>query len=119
HTYVPDAAHALYLLADKEDAFGQTWHMPTANNPLTGEQFIKEAAKDMQANDDYMVLSKWMMQLVGLFNHDIKELVEMLYQNEFPYLFDSAKFNKAFNFSPTTYHDGIRETAIWALEQKT
>ncbi|SRR6266540_221187 len=117
-TYVPDAAEALCLLADKEDAFGQTWHMPTANNPLTGEEFIKEAAKDMQASDGYIVLSKLMMQLVGLFNREIKELIEMLYQNEFPYLFDSAKFNKAFNFEPTSYHDGIRETAIWTLEQK-
>ena len=31
-TYVPDAAKALYLLANKPDAFGQTWHLPTATN---------------------------------------------------------------------------------------
>jgi nucleoside-diphosphate-sugar epimerase len=116
-TYVPDAAQALYMLANKDDAFGQTWHMPTANDPLTGEEFIRQAAKDMQTIDNYSVISKWMMQLVGLFNRNIKESVEMVYQNEFPYLFDSSKFNNAFNFEPTSYHDGIRETAIWTLEQ--
>jgi nucleoside-diphosphate-sugar epimerase len=116
-TYVPDAAQALYMLANRDDAFGQTWHMPTASDPLTGEEFIREAATDMQTIDNYSVISKWMMQLVGLFNRDIKESVEMVYQSEFPYVFDSSKFNKAFNFEPTSYHDGIRETAIWTLEQ--
>lgn len=116
-TYVPDVAQALYLLASDENAFGQTWHMPTANNPLTGEQFIKEAATDMKTIDNYSVISKWMMKGAGLFNRSIKESVEMAYQNEYPYLFDSSKFNKAFRFEPTSYHDGIRETAIWTLEQ--
>lgn len=116
-TYVPDAAKALYILAKNENAFGQTWHMPTAANPLTGEQFIQQAAMDMKVFNDYTVLPKWLMQIIGLFNKPIKESIEMLYQNEFPYLFDSSKFNVAFNFEPTSYNDGIRQTAIWALEQ--
>jgi nucleoside-diphosphate-sugar epimerase len=116
-TYVPDAALALYLLANKDDAFGETWHLPTANDPLTGEEFIKEAAADMKTIDNYSVLTKWMMQVAGIFNRAIKESVEMAYQSEFPYWFDSSKFNKAFDFEPTSYHEGIRETAIWTLEQ--
>jgi len=116
-TYVPDAAKALYMLAKDDKSFGQTWHMPTADNPLTGEQFIKQAATDMKVFDNYSILPKWMMQIAGTFNRPIKESVEMLYQSEFPYLFDSSKFNKAFNFEPISYHDGIRETAIWTLEQ--
>ncbi len=117
-TYVPDAAEALYMLANRENAFGQTWHMPTANNPLTGEEFIKEAANAMKAKDNYSVISKTMMNIVGLFNRPIKESIEMVYQSEFPYLFDSSKFNKAFNFEPTSYQDGIKETAKWTLKQK-
>ncbi len=39
YTYIPDAARALYLLAGKHEAFGQTWHLPTAANPLTGKEF--------------------------------------------------------------------------------
>jgi nucleoside-diphosphate-sugar epimerase len=117
-TYVPDAAKALYMLANREDAFGQTWHIPTANNPLTGEEFIKEAAKNMRTKDNYSIISKAMMNIAGLFNRPIKESVEMAYQSEFPYLFDSSKFNKAFSFEPTSYQKGIKETALWTLEQK-
>jgi nucleoside-diphosphate-sugar epimerase len=45
----------------------------------------------------------------------MKELGEMLYQNEFPYVFDSSKFEKAFQFKPTPYEEGIRQTAEWWL----
>jgi len=118
-TFVPDAARALYMLANTPDAFGQTWHMPTAAQPLTGEQFIKTAARAMKASDDFSVISKPAMYLAGLFNRAIKESVEMAYQNQFPYLFSSSKFNKAFNFSPTSYEDGIRDTATWTLDHRS
>ena len=35
----------------------------------------------------------------------------MLYQYDRPYLFDSSKFEKAFNFQPTPYDVGIRAVA--------
>jgi hypothetical protein len=91
--------------------------MPTASNALTGEELIKEATKQMKARDSYSVISKGMMRMAGLFNKAIKESVEMSYQNEFPYLFDSAKFNNSFNFQPTSYPDGIKGTAEYALQQ--
>jgi nucleoside-diphosphate-sugar epimerase len=33
-----------------------------------------------------------------------------LYQNEADYIFDSSKFEKAFNFTPTPYQAGIKTT---------
>ncbi len=48
----------------------------------------------------------------------MKELREMNYQNEHPYLFSSDKFNKAFGFAPTSYSEGIKETVAWALQTK-
>jgi nucleoside-diphosphate-sugar epimerase len=114
-TYVPDAAKALYLLANRPDAFGQTWHLPTASDLLTGRQFVKHAAASMQKPDGVSVIPNWMLSLAGLFNQAMKELKEMNYQNEYPYLFSSEKFNKAFGFTPTSYAEGINETVKWAL----
>jgi nucleoside-diphosphate-sugar epimerase len=110
-TYVPDASKALYMLAKREDAYGQTWHLPTAGNPPTAEEFIRMAAEAMQARAAYSIINKPMMWMAGLFNRPIKELIEMSYQCEFPYLFDSTKFESAFAFQPTSYEAGIRETA--------
>lgn len=114
-TYVPDAANALYLLAGSETAFGQTWHLPTASPALTGEAFISLASKYMHAKGKVQVLPKWLVKLIGLFVPIMKELGEMLYQYEYTYEFESSKFEKAFQFKPTSYEEGIRKTADWYL----
>jgi len=116
-TYVPDAANALYLLANRPDAFGQTWHLPTDPELITGRQFVQQAAAAMQKPDGVSTIPNWMLALAGLFNRPMKELKEMNYQNEYPYLFGSEKFNKAFGFTPTSYAEGIAETVKWALKE--
>jgi len=110
-TFIPDAAKALYLLAKDESAFNQTWHLPTKSNPLTGKEFIQLSAKAMHRPFSFSVLSKWMVRLAGLFSRPIGESYEMLYQNRFPYIFDSSKFEKYFNFKPASYEEGISKTA--------
>jgi len=45
-TFTPDAARGLLMLAGKESAWNQVWHLPTAPDPLTGEAFIAMAAKE-------------------------------------------------------------------------
>ena len=49
-----------------------------------------------------------MMLLFGLFNKPVAELVEMYYQYDHDYIFDSTKFEKTFNFKPTSYEEGIK-----------
>jgi len=115
YTYIPDAGKALYLLAKDDGTFNQTWHLPTKNNPLTGAEFIKLAADAMHQPNKFSVLSKFMIRLVGLFIKPIKESYEMLYQSDSEYLFDSSKFEKHFGFTPTSYEQGIKETAQYYL----
>ena len=45
-TYTPDAAQSLVQLAERATAWNQTWHVPTAPNPLTGKEFVTLAAKE-------------------------------------------------------------------------
>jgi nucleoside-diphosphate-sugar epimerase len=115
YTYTPDAARGLYMLAVTESAYGQTWHLPSVLPAITANDFISIAAKYMNAKAKVQVLSKWLISILGLFVPIMKEMNEMLYQNEFPYEFDSSKFEKAFQFKPTSYEEGIRQTAEWCL----
>ena len=110
-TYTPDAGKATAILGNTESAYNQVWHLPTNKNVLTGKQFIELTAKAMNAKPEYTVLKKWMLNMVGLFNKIVKEGNEMLYQSEFDYLFDSSKFEKAFDYQPVSYEEGIAETA--------
>jgi nucleoside-diphosphate-sugar epimerase len=111
YTYTPDAAKSLTMLADTESAWNQTWHIPTAANPPTGKEFIEMAAKEFGVEPKYRVLSRPLIKLAGLFDWDIRESYEMLYQSDSKYLFDSTKFSKAFAFEPTCYAEGIRRIA--------
>jgi nucleoside-diphosphate-sugar epimerase len=113
-TYVPDAARALALLGQGDNAWNQVWHLPTATQPLTGAEFIEKAATEMHKTSQFTVLPKWMIRLGGIFDRTTAELVEMLYQYKFEYVFDSAKFERAYSFRPTTYEEGIRATAVAA-----
>jgi nucleoside-diphosphate-sugar epimerase len=109
-TYTPDAGKATAILGNTNSAYNQIWHLPTDKNALTGKEFIELSAKAFGADPEYTVLKKWMLQMVGVFVPVVKESIEMLYQNEYDYLFDSTKFEKTFNFLPTSYQNGIAET---------
>lgn len=110
-TYTPDAARSLLMLAESETAWNQTWHLPTAPDPLTGKQFIHAAANELGASPRYRVLNRLMLRVAGWFSPAIGESYEMLYQSDSPYIFDSSKFATAFGFSGTPYPEGIRATA--------
>ena len=113
YTFVPDAAEGVYKLATTESAYGQVWHLPSAQPALTGRQFIRLAAKYMGASDKFTVLPKWFLKILGLFMPFLKSIYEMHYQDEFPFQFDSSRFEKAFGIKATPYEEGVRQTAEW------
>lgn len=47
--------------------------------------------------------------MFGVFNPIVGELYEMLYQYNRDYIFNSSKFEKEFDFQPTSYEDGIKQ----------
>lgn len=110
-TFTPDAARGVDTLANSESAWNQVWHLPTAAEPPTGEQFIAMAAKELGVAPKHRVLGRTMLRVAGWFDPLVRESHEMLYQSDSPYLFDSTKFAKAFGFAGTSYADGVRIVA--------
>ncbi|MEZ5105908.1 MAG: NAD-dependent epimerase/dehydratase family protein [Draconibacterium sp.] len=108
YTYTPDAAKATALLGNTENAYGQIWHLPTAP-ALTGKEWIEKIAKEIGVQPKIMVTPKFMVRLLGLFNPIMKEFVEMLYQYDRDYVFDSSKFETVFKLKPTPVDDAIKQ----------
>jgi len=117
-TYTLDCAKALNLLWNKNECYQQVWHMPTYSPAITGNEFIHLIAKELGVEPDYMILKKWMLRMAGLFNKTIFESLEMLYQSENDYQFDSTKFNAYFNYKPVSYQAGIHETIEFYKKNK-
>jgi nucleoside-diphosphate-sugar epimerase len=109
-TYTPDAGKATAILGNTPSAYNQTWHALTSKDKITGEQYVKIASELMSRPNKIQALPKFGVQLLGLFVPVLKEFVEMMYQYENDYIFDSTKFEKAFNFQATEYKVGIAET---------
>jgi nucleoside-diphosphate-sugar epimerase len=107
-TYTPDAARATAILGNTDGAYGQVWHLPTAANPYTGKEWIEAIAKQMGVSPKHQVASKFLVKIIGLFVPVMKEMPEMMYQYDRDYVFDSTKFEEHFDFTPTSYVEGIK-----------
>lgn len=106
--YTPDAGKATALLGNTDDAYNEVWHLPTASNPYTGKEWIETIAKEMGVSPRYQIAPRLLVRILGLFIPIMKEMVEMLYQYDRTYVFDSSKFEKRFNIVPTSYLEGIK-----------
>jgi len=109
YTYTPDAGKATALLGNSEQAYNQVWHLPTADNPFTGKEWVEAIAREMGVLPKYQVASKFIVNLLGLFTPIMREMPEMMYQNNRDYVFNSDKFLEHFNFKVTPYSEGIKE----------
>lgn len=110
YTYTSDCGRALYLLVGDEGARNQVWHLPTASPPPTNREFLDLVASELGVPPKHTLLGPLSMKLGSLFDRTIKEVGEMLYQNLEAYIFDSTKFQERYDFVPTSYAQGVRET---------
>ena len=106
-TFTPDAGRAVALLGRSSEAYGQTWHLPTSKEPLSGADFVRLACELAERPNKLQVAPRWMLKLMGLFMPVLRENDEMMYQFEYDYRFDSSKIESAFGLQPTPYRQGI------------
>lgn len=112
YTYMPDIGKALAILGEREEALGQVWHIPSAST-VTSRQFLKLVGEAIGQPVKIQTVPKFMLQLLGLFNADIREVAEMVYQFEEPFVVDASKFTQAFGQQATALPAAIQATVAW------
>ena len=111
-SYIEDFGRGLVTLGQHERALGEVWHIP-AVAPLTGRQFLDMLFEAAGRRAQVRAASKAMLRVIGLFNPIIREMVEMAYEFEQPFVMDGSKFMRAFGGAPTPLPDAIRATVRW------
>ena len=106
-TYTPDAGRTLALLGNTTSAYGQVWHALTSKDLMTGEEYVRIACTLARRPYALRAAPRWMLSLMGLVVPVLRENMEMLYQFEHDYRFDSTKAERAFGLTATAYRDGI------------
>lgn len=107
-TYTPDAARATAMLGNSPDAYGETWHLPTASGPPTGRQWIERIAAELGVEANIQVMGRSLLAALSLVSPILREIREMAYQYDRDYDFNSDKFEQRFGFNATGYDQGIR-----------
>jgi nucleoside-diphosphate-sugar epimerase len=106
-TYTPDAGRATAFLGQQREAFGQTWHLPTSREEMTGERFVALACELAGRPFGIQVAPRWMLRAMSLFVPVLRENMEMMYQFEHDYRFDSRKIEEAYGLRATEYREGV------------
>lgn len=117
-TYVADFGKLLAILGTREEALGQVWFAPS-NHPLTQADFLKLLEAELGHPVKARIGGPMMLRLLGLFNREIRETVEMIFEWTEPYVIDSAKAEKTFSLQPTPLKEAIKATLDWCKEEIT
>ena len=108
-TYAPDFGKLLATLGTREDTLGQVWFTPSAP-AVTQAELVKILEEVIGRKVKYLLAGANMMRLVGLFNPEARETVEMLYEWNKPFLVDTSKAEKAFGWKGTPLKEAMQAT---------
>ncbi len=112
YTYIPDIGRALVTLGARDEALGQTWHIPNAP-AMTTRQIIEMIYAELGQPAKIQAAPRPLLRVMGLFDKNIAEIWEMLYEFEQPFIVDSSKFERTFGQRATPLPDAIRATIHW------
>lgn len=118
-TYVPDLAAAMIAAAHDPSAWDRVLHAPTVP-ALTQRQLVDAfaAAGEVPA-PKVSALPGWVFRALGRIHGDTRELAEMMYQFEKPFIMDSAQSQALLGLSPTPLGDAAAATVAWWREQES
>jgi nucleoside-diphosphate-sugar epimerase len=115
-TYIWDVARALTVLGSDQRAWGRAWHTPT-NPPLTQREIIASlcTAADVPLTH-VRTIPALATRALGVFVPVIRELAEVRYQFEMPFIVDSSAAQSTFGLVPTPMAKALAETVSWYRE---
>ncbi|HEX7734577.1 MAG TPA: NAD-dependent epimerase/dehydratase family protein [Ktedonobacteraceae bacterium] len=116
YTYTEDFARGLVILGAHEEAYGQAWHIPNAPTLTTREllsMFFAEAGLPPKMSG----IPGGIIKLLGYVNPLIREVGEMLYEFNKPFIVDSSKFVRAFGDIATPHRQAVCQTLAWFRAQ--
>lgn len=117
HTYhyIPDVAAGLATLGCAgPDAYGHSWMLPCAPagtlRDLVG-RLASKLGRDIKVTE----VPRWIVKTTALVMPLMRELDEMLYQWEEPFVIDDRRFRERFRKTPEDVDKAAADTVAWAL----
>jgi nucleoside-diphosphate-sugar epimerase len=106
-----DAARALIAASADERAWGRAWHAPT-NGAVSARELAAMLARCANVGAPKLYrMPGWLLGAAALTSKVVRELPEVQYQLQKPFVVDSSRMQREFGLSPTPLadilHDGL------------
>jgi len=109
-TWTGDIARLLAVAARDERAWGRAWHAPS-HDPVTPRQLVADLCRAADVDQvEVKPLPAAMIRLAGLFSPLLRELPEVAYQHDRPFVMDSSAAQALFDLKPTPWETILRDT---------
>ena len=111
YTYIPDIGEGLAVLGEHPDAPGEVWHLPNDPDTRTTRQLVDLVYQHAgQPHTKLRALPPLLLRALGLTNPTVRELLEMQYQFEEPFIVDSSKITNKLAVTATPIDQAIADT---------
>jgi nucleoside-diphosphate-sugar epimerase len=112
-TFLPDAARALVTLGRRPEADGRVWHLPVAE-PVTPREFVGLVYATAGSRPRLRAVPAWMLRAAGVVVPLARELAELGYQVDRPFVVDDGLYAAAFgDVTATAHRDAVKATLGW------
>ncbi|MFC8039880.1 NAD-dependent epimerase/dehydratase family protein [Paenarthrobacter sp. NPDC057355] len=115
-TYVPDLAAAMIAAARKPALWNTVLHAPTGPAITQREMAAAYASTAGVAAPKVSAVPGWVLRTAGFFSTDMRELAELLYQFERPFVMDSTESQRLLGLEPTPLPEAAAATVAWWLQ---
>ncbi len=111
YTYIPDIGEGLAVLGEHPDAPGQVWHLPNDPDTRSTRQLVDVVYQYAgQPRTKLRAVPPLMLRALGLINPTLRELAEMQYQFEEPFIVDSSKITTKLGVHATPIDQALNNT---------
>ena len=111
YSYVPDIAAGLATLGTADRAEG-VWHLPGPETTTT-RRVLELLSVEVGHPVAVRSMPKLLVRALGLVNPMMRELAEMAYEFEEPFVLDTSKYRAAFGDAGTPLPAAISTTVSW------
>ena len=112
YTYIPDIGEGLAVLGEHPDAPGQVWHLPSDPDTHTTRQLVDIIYRHAgQRRGKLRAVPPLLLRALGLANPTLRELAEMQYQFDEPFIVDSSKIATKLGVHATPIGQALAHTS--------
>ena len=112
YSYVPDIAAGLATLGTDERAAGQVWHLPGPPT-VTTRELLELVAHEVGHPVGVRSLPKLAVRALGIVSPLMRELAEMSYEFDEPFILDTTRYQSTFGPVGTPLASAIAATVAW------